>query len=115
MSEIQKNIKHFPHTKETKKKIGDIHRGKIVSNKTKEKMRLNNIGKKLSTITKEKIGKSQEKIIYKITNNKIIKQWQSAKYASGELNLPIRKIQYYCRKKNLLNKYNLIYEKDFKK
>lgn len=42
-------------------KIGDIHRGKTVSEETREKIRVANLGKKLSEETKEKMRESYRK------------------------------------------------------
>jgi len=42
-------------TNETKKKIGDFHRGKVESEETKEKKRIAHLGKKLSEETKQKL------------------------------------------------------------
>jgi group I intron endonuclease len=118
MSEIQKQIKPFydkKHSVEAKNKIGDVHRGKIVSDETKEKMRQNNLGKKLSEETKEKISKSlcRKKVIH-LKNNKII-IFNSTLEVCDYLNINMRKVQYYCRKKDINNKYNIIYEEDYKK
>ena len=32
---------------------------------------------------------------------------------NNDMNLSIKKIRYYCNKKNINNKYNLIYKKDY--
>jgi len=117
MSKIQKELKPFlgkHHTEETKKKISDTHRGKIVSEETRQKMRKNNLGKKLSKETKEKITKKlQKKVILK--KNNIIFVFSNTQEVSIFLNISIKKIQYYCRKKDLNNKYHIMYEEDNEK
>lgn len=66
---------------ETKKKIGTIHKGKIITVETKKKMSLakkeyfkthihNRTGKKLSDLTKEKIRVSRSKQSYKYKDSK---------------------------------------------
>lgn len=118
MSEIQKELKPFlgkKHTEEWKQMMSKLHKGKIVSLETKEKMRNNNIGKKLTNETKQKISKKLEKEIYEVINNIIVKKWQSATEASKEINLSVRKIGYFCRKKDSSNKYNLIYKENYDK
>lgn len=49
-----------PHTEEHKKRVGDLHRGKIVSMETRQKLREANIGKKASDQSREKMSKSQK-------------------------------------------------------
>lgn len=53
----------IPRSDETKQKIGNAHRGKIISDKTKMKLRVINLGKKLSpeSIEKLRIANSGEK------------------------------------------------------
>lgn len=116
LSEANKGQKTFlgkKHTEEWKNMMSKLHKGKIVSVETRQKMRNNNIGKIMSQKTKTKISESLKKEIYKIVNNEIVENWQSAKDASIYLNISIKKIGYYCRKKDISNKYNIIYKDDY--
>jgi len=115
MSEIMKKLKpllNYKHSEETKKKIGLIHKGKEVSKKTREKIRKANIGKILPEDTKLKISKSlQTKEIGQYDlNGLLINSWDSAKDASRDLGMSVRKIGYFCRKNNINNKYRLMYK-----
>lgn len=111
----QKTFLGKKHTEEWKNIMSKVHKGKIVSIETKQKMKNNNVGKNLSQNTKNKISDSLKKEIYKIINNEIVKQWKSAEEASVYLNISIKKIGYYCRKKDISNKYNIIYKKDYER
>ena len=118
MSQIQKELKPFlgkKHTDESKRKISKIHKGKIVNSETREKMRNNNIGKKCSTETKLKMSTSHQKIVFKIINDNVVHQWESPLKASLDIKIPSKSVQYYCRKKDKTNKYNLIYKEDYDK
>ena len=118
MSEIQKKLKPFggkKHNEKTKQKISETHKGKIVSLETREKMKNNNIGKKLSNETKQKMCMSHQKIVYKIINDIIIQEWKSPMDVCNDINLTPKKVQYYCRKKDKTNRYNLIYKDDYDK
>lgn len=53
-----KNRKGHPHTKESKIHIGNIHRGKVLSDATKQKIREAHIGRKYSDEVNKKKGNS---------------------------------------------------------
>jgi len=75
------------HTEESKKKIGDTHRGKVVSSKTREKLSKIFKGRKISQESIEKIRKKTKKPILQINpaNDEIIAEWDSIKDATNFL------------------------------
>jgi len=101
------------HTQEWKDMISFVHKGKIVSDETKEKMRLNNIGKKLTEEQKNKIRASLEKEVVKIEDDNVVNVWKSLKDASLDLKISIKCVGYNCRKKDKNNKYKIMYKKDY--
>ena len=68
-----------PHTDQTKRKISEGHKGKIVSNKTRKKMAENNKGKKRSLETRIKMNKSNT--FKKLTEKDVI--YIRKRYAEG--------------------------------
>lgn len=112
---IKNSLTGRTHTEEWKKMMSQVHKNKYVSDETRKKMKENNIGKKLSEIIKLKISRSLEKEVLKVVNDEIVKKWDSPEKASLDLNLTIKSIRYYCRKKNTTNRYNLIYKNDYDK
>ena len=48
--------RHKPHSEETKRKISESNKGRVVSSETREKIKLANLGKKRTEETKRKIG-----------------------------------------------------------
>lgn len=116
MSELKKGKAYFlgkTHTDEWKEFMRKIHTGKNVSDETRQKLRNININKKLTSETKEKISNSLKKEIYQVIDNIVMYKFCSAEDAGKFLNISIKKIGYYCRKKNLKNKYNIIYKNDY--
>jgi group I intron endonuclease len=114
MREIGNKLKPFlgcKHTEESKRKISQGNKGKIMPQKAKEKLREINTGKKLSDETKQKISKSLEKKVeqYNI-NGELLNTWNSSFEAGKILNISFKKVRYYCRKNNIMNKYGLIYK-----
>lgn len=103
---------------ETRQKIGNTHRGKILSQETKQKIRNSKLGTKTSENTKIKLRQiskikhlenpdhlknmsiKNQKIIYQIdTNNNIIKEWSSIKACAQELNVHAQSISNVLRGK----------------
>lgn len=58
MSKSRVGIKHKPHSEETKRKIGESQKGKIISEESRRKMSEKQRGKIISQETKEKLSKS---------------------------------------------------------
>lgn len=114
MREIGNKLKPFlgkKHSEESRKKMSEKNKGKIMSQEAKDKLREINTGKILSKETKQKISKSLEKIVEQYdSNGNLINVWSSSLIASKELGMSFRKIRYYCRKNNIKNKFGLIYK-----
>ena len=109
--------KSFNHTEETKKKISKSHQGKIISEKTREKLRNINLGKKYS---KEICEKKSISIINALKNPKIKNKMKinarlnnpnASHYIINIDNLETISIPGY---KNVLKEYNLRYNTNIK-
>lgn len=90
------------HSEETKTKIGNAHRGKIVTKQQKEKQRISMTGRKLSEDTKTKMsivrkGKTKKgKSVLCIENGKI---YLSIREAARMLNISLNSITHFLRGK----------------
>jgi len=100
----QKGEKSFwfgrKHTTETKRKIGEVHKGKIVTKEQKEKQRLSMFGRKASEETKKKMSisrkgkKKKGKTIKCLTNGLI---YNSLVEASVSLNISINSLSKHLK------------------
>ena len=100
MSLIRKGKTFGPPSEQTRKKLSESHKGKIVSNSTKEKLRLLNKGKTLSIEHKRKIseshkGKKKGKI--KVTINGIY--YESIKSAADAIGISTETVTMRIKRK----------------
>lgn len=93
------SLKKVKHTKEWHAKIGAKHKGKILSDETKEKIRQKLLGNKLSDETKTKMSKSQ-------------KGRKHSEATKEKLRKPkkIQIIYQYDLQNNLINTFNSLHE-----
>ena len=61
MANARRGKKYNPHLEETKRKIGNAHRGKFVSEETKKKLSEANKGKKHSEETRKKMSEARKR------------------------------------------------------
>ena len=108
------------YSEESKLKMSKAKLGKKASNETKAKMsesRMGRIsgmlGKTHSKESKNKISEFLNKVVVKIINNEIVGEWSSTKEASEFLNITVKSVGYFCRKKDITNKYSIIYKIDY--
>lgn len=126
----ESKIGHIPWNKglknvysdETIKKFSEAKKNKTASIETKDKMSKSHmgrisgmLGKKHSYKSKLKTAKALEKEVLHVINNVIIKSWESPQQANNDLGITIKSIRYFCRKKDVNNKYGLIYKIDYEK
>jgi group I intron endonuclease len=88
------------HSKETIQKLREFALGRNHTEKTKEKISNSTKGIKKSEGHSENIGKAHSKPIIQFDNdNKLIKEWKSARAASNDLNIQYKNISASARGK----------------
>lgn len=98
--------KGVKHTNETKQKMSDSHLGKQDTEQTKNKKSQSAKGKIKNETHRTNLSKSCSEafgrpIIQKSLNGEFIKEWNTGKQASVELNLSYTSINNCCRRKEI--------------
>lgn len=87
-------------SEETKKKIGDIHRGKVVSEETRNKISKANLGKKLPQQVKDKISKNSAKFwLGKKRSEEDKLKMSKPKTFTGQISPLSKPVTAYCNRK----------------
>jgi group I intron endonuclease len=98
--------KGVKHTNETKQKMSDSHLGKQDTEQTKNKKSQSAKGKIKNETHRTNLSKSCSEafgrpVIQKSLNGEFIKEWNTGKQASVELNLSYTSINNCCRRKEI--------------